>query len=160
MKRLFILLMGLWLTTISAESPSMEIEWNEPEIQSQNPFGINDMVLLSFMWYESRYDSTAINPVSGARGVLQILPIMIEEANRLQKLYHSPIRYTWDDAWSVSRSIEIWYLVQQHHNPDYDLQKACQIWFGKGVQYDGMTWVEYHNAVFQYLSTLSNIEIT
>lgn len=111
MKRLFILLMGLWLTTISAESPSMEIEWNEPEIQSQNPFGINDMVLLSFMWYESRYDSTAINPVSGARGVLQILPIMIEEANRLQKLYHSPIRYTWDDAWSVSRSIEIWYLV-------------------------------------------------
>ena len=155
----FIVLL-LWMGMVSAEAPHSWGEYMEPEPKVIYPFGLEDTTLLSFMWYESRYDSTAVNPVSKARGVLQILPIMIEEANRLQRLKKSDTYYTWDDAWSVQKSIEIWYLVQNHHNPNYDIQEACKIWFGRGVQYDGMTWVEYHRGVERYLSTLSEKEFT
>ena len=148
-------LVVIWVISISAEAPPTHIEYNLPETKTEHPFGIEDTVLLSFIRLESNFIDTAVNPVTGARGILQILPIMVEEANRLQAIYGGLTRYTWDDAWSVSKSVEIWYLVQGHHNPDYDLPTACKIWFGRGVQYDGMTWREYHEKVKTYLITFT-----
>ena len=162
MKKLLFMVGCVWILSSSAEAPPshVKVEYKEPEPKVDYPFGIEDHSLLSVMWYESRFNKTAVNPVSGARGVLQILPIMINEANRLRRLQGSDIRYTWDDAWDVEKSIEIWYLVQNYHNPDYDLQKACMIWFGRGVQYDGKTWREYHRDVHQYLISLSEKTFT
>lgn len=135
-------------------SPQAEYEPPPPAPVIDYPFGITDKVLLSFMWYESRYNTAAEQTVTKARGVLQILPVMIAEANRLRQRQGSDRRYTWEDAWCVDSSVEIWYLVQQYHNPDYDLALACQVWFGRGVQYDGKTWREYHRDVEQYLATI------
>ena len=161
MKKLLFMVGCVWILSSSAEAPPshVKVEYKEPEPESKtdSPFGIEDPILLSFMWYESKYDVNAEQTVTKARGVLQILPIMIEEANRLRSLQKSSIRYTWDDAWSVEKSIEIWYLVQNHHNPNYNLQEACKIWFGRGVQYDGTTWVEYHAGVNSFLSTLLEV---
>jgi len=117
-------------------------------------FNIKDPVLRAFVGFESFYDEHAVNPVSGARGIIQYLPVMINEVNRICRVWHelSPEhveleRYTWDDAFDPIKSIRMWYIVQEYHNPDYDIQKACQIWFGLGVQYDGITWVGYHKQI-------------
>jgi hypothetical protein len=104
-----------------------------------HPYNVNDSMLLSFIRLESSFKEDAVNPVSGARGILQILPIMIKEVNRIL----DQEKFCWEDAFDAIKSIEIWYIVQQHHNPDYSIEKACQIWFGKGVQYDGLTWQGY-----------------
>ena len=144
------------LISMSIDAPPTHIEYKHSESATITyPFGIEDTVLLSFIRLESNFNEKAVNPVTGARGILQILPVMVAEANRLQTIYGHSTVYTWDDAWDAQRSIEMWYLVQEHHNPQYDLQKACQIWFGRGVQYDGMTWREYHQKIENYLTFYS-----
>jgi hypothetical protein len=115
-------------------------------------FNIKDPVLRAFVRFESFYDEYAINPVSGARGILQFLPVMINEVNRiLLECYINHPLYTWDDAFDAQKSIDMWYIVQRYHNPTYDIEKICQIWFGLGVQYDGLTWIEYHKIIQEYL---------
>jgi len=108
--------------------------------QPLHPFGITDDILLAFVKVESNFDKYAENPITKARGILQITQVMIDEANRIVGWQ----KYTWDDAWSPEKSIEIWYLVQNYFNPEYGIQKAAQIWFGVGVQYDGLTWERYY----------------
>ncbi len=107
--------------------------------QPLHPFGITDDVLLAFVQLESNFDMYAENPVTKARGILQILPVMIDEANKVAGWQ----KYTWDDAWLPERSIEIWYLIQNYYNPEYNVQKAAQLWFGTGIQFDGLTWEGY-----------------
>ena len=108
------------------------------------PFNIDDPILRAFCWFESRYQEDAVNDYTGARGILQILPSMIAEVNRILKEYGlGEIKYVWHDAFNAEKSIAMWYIVQTYHNPDYDITKACIIWFGSGTQWDGMTWVGY-----------------
>lgn len=117
------------------------------------PYNIKDPVLRAFIYFESRFIEDIVNPVSGARGILQILPPMIKRANSILELQGSSLRYTWDDAFNAKKSVEIWYLVQNYLNPTYDIQKACQIWFGIGTQYDGLTWVGYHKEILTLLNS-------
>jgi hypothetical protein len=110
-------------------------------------FNLSDPLARAVGYQESRFNPYAVNKVSGARGFMQITLIMIREANRIKRLQGSDERYKWKDAFDPDKSIEIWYLVQNFHNPSYNLEKACKIWFGSGVQYDGMTHKEYANQI-------------
>lgn len=129
--------MVLSVTTMKAPEAPFAFLITEPE--PIYPFGMADYMLRAFVKVESNFNENAVNPVSGARGILQILPVMIKEVNRILVTE----KYTWDDAFDAKKSIEIWYIVQGYHNPEYTLEKACQIWFGIGIQYNGWTWVEY-----------------
>lgn len=155
MKKLICFLIGIMFilsTPISLKAPTMNcftIVKEEPLY----PYNIQDPILRAFSWYESRFEETAVNPVSGARGMLQILPIMICETNRiLLECDFNHSLYTWEDAFDAKKSIEMWYIVQNYHNPEYNTAKACQLWFGLGIQWDGLTWVGYHKGVQDYLS--------
>jgi hypothetical protein len=157
MKKLicFLVVLTVMQYTHTVKAPNgLPFEYNVPAPVPTFKFNVTDAFLNAVIGYESTWNDSAENPVTKARGILQILPIMIDEANRLQISKGSEVRYTWDDAWSVEKSIEIWYLVQNHHNPTYDSKRACQIWFGIGIQYDGMTWKEYHQSV------LARMELT
>jgi hypothetical protein len=112
-------------------------------------YGIEDEMLHAFVLYESNYERYATNKVTGARGIMQLMPQMVEEVNRICYLRGIPKRYTWEDAFDPQLSIEMWYIKQRHSNPDYDLSRACQIWFGEGVQHDGMTWREYEREILK-----------
>lgn len=156
MKKIICLFVGIILilsTPISLKAPVMNsftIIKEEPLC----PYNIKDPILRSFVWYESRFMEDAVNPVSGARGILQILPIMIAEVNKIIiECNFTSALYTWEDAFNAEKSIEIWYIVQKHKNPDYNIKKACQIWFGVGTQYDGLTWRGYHKGIEEYLSS-------
>ena len=118
------------IAPISHPTPVFYIEVSEPLII----FNMKDPLLRAVAWYESRYNERAVNKHSGARGLLQIIPVMIKEVNKICKKTGNPARYTWNDAWDPQKSIEIWWIVQNYHNPEYDIAKAVKIWFGRGVQ--------------------------
>jgi len=145
-KLMLIVLLTLFFTNVFAPAKY----YKEAFIIAVDPiykYNITDPVLRAFIDYESAYLERIVNKVSGARGLLQYMPPMIKEVNRICKLQKINKHYTWYDAYSPEKSIEMWYIVMNHHNPDYDLKKACQIWFGRGIQYDGKTWVEYKKEI-------------
>lgn len=107
-------------------------------------YGIKDPLTLAVADYESDFIPNIVNPISGARGLMQILPVMVNEVNRICRLKGIPERYTWNDAFDPVKSVKMWYIVQDFWNPEYDIDQACMIWFGRGVQkHDGHTWREY-----------------
>lgn len=107
-------------------------------------YGVTDPFLRAVIRFESNFQERAVNPYTGARGILQILPIMIREVNK-----YSNTRYTWNDAFDPAKSIEMWNIVQGAKNPEYYPDKACRLWFGTGRQHDGMTWCEYYQEVMK-----------
>ena len=106
-------------------------------------YNVSDPFLRAVIRFESNYKADAVNPYTKARGVLQILPVMIREVNK-----YSDTRYTWADAFSPAKSIEIWYKIMEVKNPGYYPDKAIRIWFGTGKQkHDGVRWEDYYNIV-------------
>lgn len=84
---------------------------------------------------ESRGDSTAVGTKNDV-GVLQITPIMVEDANRIV----GEERYTLDDRTDRDKSIEIFNIIQNHYNPDHDMHYALKIWNSRAP-------ISYHRAV-------------
>lgn len=77
-----------------------------------------------FAHVESNTNSTVWCKKEDAAGLLQIRPIMIKEANRIAKCN----KYSLNDRWDISKSVEIFILVQKHKNPNLNLVKAAKIW--------------------------------
>jgi hypothetical protein len=147
MKKLMLI---LTLTLLFTKLLAPAKYYKELSILASDPiyaYNITDPVLRAFIDFESNYIERIVNPYSGARGLLQFMPDMIKEVNRICKLKGITKRYTWRDAYYPDKSIEMWYVVMHHRNPEYDLTKACKIWFGIGVQHDGMTWVGYKKEI-------------
>lgn len=67
--------------------------------------------------------------VSGKHvGYLQISPILVKECNNILKEKKSQLRYTLNDRYSKSKSIEMFYLIQDKFNPTYNIERAICIW--------------------------------
>lgn len=141
------LLLFLSLPGFAPTERAIHIERKEPICI----YNADDPLLRAVIRLESNFNPLAVNPVSGARGILQIMPDMIKEVNRICKKLGINEHYTWNDAFDPVKSIRIWYIAQEYHNPTYDTNLACQIWFGRGIQWDGMTWVEYSSIVKTHL---------
>jgi len=106
-----------------------------------------DYLLWAVAKVESNFDIYAVNPLSGAKGLLQITQPTIDEANRL-----SDSKYSLEDAWSPEKSIEIWQLLNKHHNPEYELDKACRLWFGSGKEVgSGRIWEDYKKLILKHI---------
>ena len=111
-------------------------------------YNVKDPFLRSVISYESNYQERAVNPITKARGILQILPIMVREVNK-----YSENKYIWDDCFDPVKSIEIWNIIMEVKNPDYCYERAVKIWFGSGVQkHDRKTWHQYYNDVIKSLN--------
>lgn len=99
----------------------------------------------SFVFVESRYNDDTINKSSGAAGCVQIMPILIDEANRLSGYK----KYSLNDRFSRGKSKEIFYLIMDNKNPKYDLHLACKIWNPKSK-------LSYHKAIEDKYNELIN----
>jgi hypothetical protein len=86
-----------------------------------------DRMLYSFQAVESNFDTKVINSL-GYGGILQIGQEMINEANRICKLTGNPAEFTLIDRLDSTKSVQIWYIVQNYWNPSYDLMRACKVW--------------------------------
>lgn len=81
-----------------------------------------DLLVNSFMIIESSNNPNAMN--GKHHGILQLSPIMIREANRII----GSNKYKLSDRMNKDKSIEIFHLVMERHNPKYDIKRACYIW--------------------------------
>ena len=78
-----------------------------------------DMFTLALMKVESEYKPTAVSDV-GAKGYFQIMPIYVEEVNRVHKT-----NYVYEDVVrSFELSNEVFILMQEAHNKDFSMDKA------------------------------------
>lgn len=105
-----------------------------------------DAFIEALIHVESRGDSVAVGTRNDV-GVLQITPIMINDANRI---IGEP-RYALDDRTDRDKSIEIFNIIQNHYNPDHDLHFALKIWNSKAP-------VSYHRAVMEEYNRLTTTQ--
>lgn len=82
-----------------------------------------DCLIEAFILQESNGNDTVVGDGGKALGCLQLHPIMVAEANRI-----SNSSYTLEDRLSRSKSIEMFNIVQSHHNPYKDPALACKVW--------------------------------
>ena len=67
-------------------------------------------------------------------GVMQITPILVAECNKILKRKNSKKRYKLSDRYSISKSKEMFLLIQSYYNPMNNVEKAIRLWNG-GVNY-------------------------
>lgn len=87
------------------------------------------------------------NAVSGnSCGAMQITPILVKECNNILRSRGNKKRYTLRDRFSVSKSKEMFLLIQSHFNPDNNVEKAIRSWNG-GMRYSVKRTQRYYNKV-------------
>lgn len=99
-----------------------------------------DMFTLALMKVESNYEPTATSSV-GAKGYFQIMPIYVEEVNRVHKT-----NYVYEDVVkSFEQSYEVFTLMQEAHNDEYDMDKALKLHNGDHKWYNRRVYNEMAN---------------
>ena len=106
----------------------------------ENPLSEWDMFTLALMKVESDYDVTAESSV-GAKGYFQIMPIYVEEVNRVHKT-----NYIYEDVvGSFEKSYEVFTLMQEAHNKDFSMDKALVLHNGNHKWYKKRVYKEMAN---------------
>ena len=99
---------------------------------------------------ESRGNAKAHNPNGDCAGILQIVPILVKECNQILAKRKSKKRYTLGDRYNVSKSKEMFILLQEHFNPEHTVEKAIRCWnsgfYGNWRNRSG----EYYKNVMKY----------
>ena len=112
----------------------------------ENPDSLSewDMFTLALMKVESEYNPTAVSSV-GAKGYFQITPIYVEEVNRVHKT-----NYKYDEVVkSFDLSYEVFTLMQEAHNQEYDMDEALRLHNGDHLWYRRRVYKEM-DAIVRY----------
>lgn len=103
-----------------------------------------DMFTLALMKVESNYEPTAVSSV-GAKGYFQITPIYVDEVNRVHKT-----NYKYDEVVkSFDLSYEVFTLMQEAHNQEYDMDEALRLHNGDHKWYRRRVYKEM-DAIVRY----------
>lgn len=96
-------------------------------------------VMDAIIQVESKGNAKAHNPNGDCAGILQITPILVKECNQILQNKKSSKRYVydkkgecrsskWDDRYSVEKSKEMFIMLQEHFNPEHNVEKAIRCW--------------------------------
>lgn len=136
---------------------SVEQELAEHMCKKEEPLSEWDLFTLALMKVESDYELSAKSSV-GARGYLQIMPIYVEEVNRV---HHTNYKYD-EVVSSLEQSYEVFILMQEAHNKDFSMDKALTLhngnhkWYKKRV-YNAMEDIAKYEEVRQMVKDMSVI---
>lgn len=83
-------------------------------------------------------------------GAMQITPILVKECNSILKKRKSKKRYKLADRFNVTKSKEMFILIQSYHNPQNNVEKAIRSWNG-GPRYSRRGTQKYYNKVMKLL---------
>lgn len=126
-----------------------EIQELNKHICMEEPLTDWDKFTLALMKVESEYKPTAVSSV-GAKGYFQIMPIYVEEVNRVHKT-----NYVYEDVVrSFELSNEVFILMQEAHNKDFSMDKALVLhngdhkWYKRRV-YNAMEDIERYEEMRQ-----------
>lgn len=84
-------------------------------------------------------------------GAMQITPILVRECNQILKRRKSGKRFTLRDRFSVSKSKEMFLLIQSYHNPANNVEKAIRSWNG-GLKYSVKRTQRYFEKVMKAMN--------
>lgn len=77
---------------------------------------------------ESKGNEKAHNPNGDCAGILQITKILVRECNQILEKRKSSKRYTYNDRYDAKKSKEMFILLQEHFNPEHNIEKAIKCW--------------------------------
>jgi len=83
-------------------------------------------------------------------GAMQITPILVIECNQILKRRKSKKRYKLSDRFSLSKSKEMFLLIQSCYNPFNNIEKAVRLWNG-GLNYSILRTQRYFEKVMNLL---------
>ena len=101
----------------------------------------DEQLITAIMEVESRGKSDAYNKSSGATGCMQIMPIMVDEVNRICKLCNIQKTYTLDDRWSCEKSKQMFKIWHNFHHRRSSAEKVARHWWG------GPKWGEHEISI-------------
>ena len=131
------------LRATEAKLASIEMELNDHTCDNAT-LSEWDMFTLALMKVESNYEPTAVSSV-GAKGYFQITPIYVEEVNRVHKT-----NYIYDEVVkSFDLSYEVFTLMQEAHNEEYNMDEALRLHNGDHKWYRKRVYKEM-NAIEKY----------
>lgn len=73
---------------------------------------------------ESGGNPKAVSKSGTYIGLLQIAPICVRECNRIV----GKNKFTYNDRYSKEKSIEMFIVFQEYHNPEGNMEKAIRLW--------------------------------
>lgn len=120
----------------------------EKSLNTSNSFNWNP-VMDAIIYVESRGKANAKK--GNSVGVMQITPILVAECNSILKKRNSKKRYKLSDRLSISKSKEMFLLIQSAHNPTNNVEKAIRSWNG-GPNYSVRATQQYFRRVMEALN--------
>lgn len=100
--------------------------------------------ITALAWVESRWDDSAVGTKNDV-GYLQITPILVEDANRIEGFE----MFTLEGRFDRNESIKLFNVIMDNYNPQHDMQLALKIW-------NPYSKVSYHRAVMNKYNELLN----
>ena len=135
-KKVSLSLIALVLITLSASAGGNK---------STKKSGVNwNPVMDAIIQVESEGNPKAVS--GNSVGAMQITPILVEDCNIILKKQKSKKHYTLADRYSVSKSKEMFLIIQKYYNPESDIEKAIRLWNG-GVKYTLKATNRYYKKV-------------
>ena len=83
-------------------------------------------------------------------GAKQITPILVKDCNEILKKQKSKKQYTMADRYSVTKSKEMFLIIQKYYNPENNIEKAIRLWNG-GIKYSVRATNRYYRKVMALL---------
>lgn len=108
-----------------------------------------DAVIDAIIAVESEGDTQARS--GNSVGAMQITPVLVAECNDILRREKSPRRYSLADRTSLRKSKEMFRLIQRHHNPEGNIERAIRAWNG-GPRYSVRATNRYYRKVMQHLT--------
>ena len=133
------------LKATEANLASVEMELNDHTCKEDQSLSEWDMFTLALMKVESEYNPKGVSS-KGAKGYFQITPIYVEEVNRVHNT-----NYKYDEVVkSFEKSYEVFTLMQEAHNKEYDMGEALRLHNGD------RKW--YHRRVYKEMNAIEKYE--
>lgn len=121
------LIIGLVLSTMNGSG--MPVSRNpisyKKEIVIKHRFNW-DLFIAAIIYVESNNNINAKN--GKCIGPMQISPILVKECNNILKTKKINKHFKLSDRKSISKSKEMFILIQEKYNPGHNLRKAAKIW--------------------------------
>lgn len=93
-----------------------------------------------------------VNAHSGnSVGAMQITPILVADCNQILRNRNQKMRYKLSDRFSLSKSKEMFLLIQSRYNPLNNIEKAIRLWNG-GVNYSIRRTQRYYEKVTKIMN--------
>lgn len=121
-------------SSVEANAQSREFNWGP--------------VMDAIIQLESKGNALVVN--GPYVGVLQISPVLVKECNNILRSRGSSKRYTLSDRFSVTKSKEMFVIIQSFHNPLNSIEKGIRLWSG-GIKYDIKKTQKYLTRVLKLL---------